>query len=202
MWIGNNSDTDLRFGTNNSTYGICLGGTNRGRWGFGTTYPAYGLHNALTVSTTIDPASSGVAYFLKSGGLVSSLGPLSAIPVGIGTVGAILAGSSCYTTSDARIKKDFTKLYDYVADAMLKVESLLYRYKSDDDTIPLHLGYKAQDLIRVGLPHCINFVPNEDMHVEDAEVDAEGIQYSVDYSKMVCLLHKLVFSNNRGKLTS
>ncbi|GMF48332.1 unnamed protein product [Phytophthora fragariaefolia] len=129
-WIGNNSDTDLRFGTNNSTYGICLGGTNRGRWGFGTTSPAYGLHNTLTVSTTIDAAGSGVAYFLKTGGLVSTLGPLSAIPVGIGTLGAILAGSGVYTTSDARIKKAFTKLYDYVADAMLKVEPLLFRYKS------------------------------------------------------------------------
>ncbi|GMF28903.1 unnamed protein product [Phytophthora fragariaefolia] len=89
-WIGNNSDTDLRFGTNNSTYGICLGGTNRGRWGFGTTSR---VHNTLTVSTTLGAAASGVAYFLKSGDLVSTLGPLSAIPVGICTVGAILAGS-------------------------------------------------------------------------------------------------------------
>ncbi|GMF62038.1 unnamed protein product [Phytophthora fragariaefolia] len=196
-WIGNNSDTDLRFGTNNSTYGICLGGANRGRWGFGTTSPAYGVHNTLTVSTILDAAGTGVAYFLKSNGLVSTLGPLSAIPVGIGTVGAILAGSGVYTTSDARLKKDFTKLYDYVADAMLKIEPLMFRYQSDDDTIPLQIGYKAQDLIRVGLPHCINFVPNEDMHVEDAEVDTEGIQYSVDYSKMVCLLHKLVLRQQR-----
>ncbi|GMF39275.1 unnamed protein product [Phytophthora fragariaefolia] len=196
-WIGNNSDTDLRFGTNNSTYGICLGGTNRGRWGFGTTSPAYGVHSTLTGSTTLDAAGTGVAYFLKAGGLVSTLGPLSAIPIGIGTVGAILAGSGVYTTSDARIKKDVTKLYDYVADAMLKVEPLLFRYKRDDDTIPLQLGYKAQDLIRVGLPHCINFVPNEDMHIEDGEVDTEGIQYSVDYSKMVCLLHKLALKQQK-----
>ncbi|GMF47696.1 unnamed protein product [Phytophthora fragariaefolia] len=60
-WLGNNSDTDLRFGTNNSTYGICLGGTNRGRWGFGTTSPAYGVHNTLTVSTTLDAGGTGVA---------------------------------------------------------------------------------------------------------------------------------------------
>ncbi|GMF55389.1 unnamed protein product [Phytophthora fragariaefolia] len=151
-WIGNNSDTDRRFGTNNSTYGICLGGTNRGRWGFGTTSPAYGLHNALRVSTIIDPVRSS---------------------------------------------KDFRKLYDYVADAMSKVEPLLFRYKSDDDTIPLQLGNKAQDLIRAGLVHCINFAPNEDMHVEDPEVDTESIQYSVDYSKMFCLLHKLVHKQQR-----
>ncbi|GMF49777.1 unnamed protein product [Phytophthora fragariaefolia] len=196
-WIGNNSDTDLRFGTNNSTYGICLGGTNRGRWGFGTTSPAYGLHNTLTVSTTLDAGGTGVAYFLKSGGLVSTLGPLSAIPVGIGTVGAIIAGSGCYTTSDARIKKDWTELNDDVCDAMLKVEPLLFRYKSDDDSVPLQLGYKAQALLRANLPHCINFTPNAEMHVEDPEVDTEGIQYSVDYSKMVCLLHKLVLRQQR-----
>ncbi|GMF37458.1 unnamed protein product [Phytophthora fragariaefolia] len=196
-WIGNNSDTDLRFGTNNSTYGICLGGTNRGRWGFGTTSPAYGVHNTLTVSTTLDAGATGVAYFLKSGGLVSTLGPLSAIPVGIGTVGAILAGSGIYTTSDARIKIDWTELNDDVCDAMLKVEPLLFRYKTDDDSVPLQIGYKAQALLRANLPHCINFTPNADMHVEDPEVDSPGLQFSVDYSKMVCLLHKLVLRLQR-----
>ncbi|GMF32542.1 unnamed protein product [Phytophthora fragariaefolia] len=196
-WIGNNSDTDVRFGTNNSTYGICLGGINRGRWGFGTASPVYGVHNALTVSSTLDAARSGVAYFLKSGGLVSTLGPLSAIPVGIGTVGAILAGSGIYTTSDARIKKDWTELNDDVCDAMLKVEPLLFRYKTDDHSVPLQIGYKAQDLLRANIPHCINFTPTKDMHVEDPAVDSPGLQFSVDYSKMVCLLHKLVLRQQR-----
>ncbi|GMF22350.1 unnamed protein product [Phytophthora fragariaefolia] len=196
-WIGNNSDSDLRFGTNNNTYGICLGGTNRGRWGFGTTSPAYDVHNALAVSTTIDPASSGVAYFLKSGGLVNTLGPHSAIPIGIGTLEALLASSGVYTTSDARIKKDWTELSDDVWDSMLKVEPLLFRSKTDDDSVPLQLGYKAQDLLRANISHCINFTPNADMHVEDPEVDTEGIQYSVDYSKMVCLLHLLVLRQQK-----
>ncbi|GMF41042.1 unnamed protein product [Phytophthora fragariaefolia] len=196
-WIGNNSDTDLRFGTNNSTYGICLGGTNRARWGFRTTSPAYGVHNTLTVSTTLDAGATGVAYFLKSGGLVSTLGPLSAIPIGIGTVGALLAGSGVYTTSDARLKKDWTELCDGVCNAMLRVEPLLFCYKTDDDSVPLQLGYKAQDLLRANISHCINFTPKADMHVEDPEVDPEGIQYSVDYSKVVCLLHKLVLRQQR-----
>ncbi|GMF27807.1 unnamed protein product [Phytophthora fragariaefolia] len=201
-WYGGNitpirAVLEVNNGTNNATRMTILGGTNAGRVGIGTTSPLYGLHNTLTASTTLDAGGSGVAYFLKSGGLVSTLGPLSAIPVGIGTVGAILAGSGCYTASDARLKKDVTKLYDYVADAMIRIEPLLFRYQSDDDTIPLQLGYKSQDLIRVGLPLCINFVPNEDMRIEDAEVDTEGIQYSVDYSKMVCLLHKLVLRQQK-----
>ncbi|KAF1774823.1 Intramolecular chaperone auto-processing domain [Phytophthora cactorum] len=115
----------------------------------------------------------------------------------IGTSGVILAGSGCYTTSDARIKKDFTPLSDDIADSMLHVEPLLFRYKNDDNSIPLQLGYKAHDLLRVGLPHCINFSPNENLHVEDPELDTEGIQYSVDYSKMVCLLHKLVLKQQK-----
>ncbi|GMF32580.1 unnamed protein product [Phytophthora fragariaefolia] len=160
-WIGNNSDTDLRFGTNNN------------------------------------PSGTGVAYFLKSGGLISSLGPLSPIPIGIGTVGAILAGSGCYTTSDARIKKDWTELSDDVCDAMLQIRPLLFRYKSDDQSVPLQLGYKAQDLLRANISHCINFTPNAEMHVEDREVDTEGIQYSIDYSKVVCLLHQLVLRQQR-----
>ncbi|GMG16718.1 unnamed protein product [Phytophthora fragariaefolia] len=168
----------------------------QGRWGFGTTSPAYGVHNALTVSTTLDAAGSGVAYFLKSGGLVSTLGPLSAIPVGIGTVGALLAGSGVYTTSDSRIKKDWTKLSDDVCGAMIQVEPLLFRYKTDDDSVPLQLGYKAQDLIRANIPHYINFVADETM-VAEGPYDADGIRYSVDYGKMVCLLHKLVIRQQK-----
>ncbi|GMF40694.1 unnamed protein product [Phytophthora fragariaefolia] len=195
-WLGNNSDTDLRFGTNNSTCGICLGGTNRGRWGFGTTNPSYGVHNTLTVSTTLDAAGTGVAYFLKSGDLVSTLGPLSAIPVGIGTVAAILAGSGIYTTSDARIKKDWIELNDDVCDSMLKVEPLLFWYKTDDDSVPLQIGYKAQDLLRANIPRTINFVADETM-VAEGPYDADGIRYSVDYGKMVCLLHKLVIRQQK-----
>ncbi|GMF60088.1 unnamed protein product [Phytophthora fragariaefolia] len=197
VFFDSSTDNDLKLGTNNATRVTILGGTNAGRVGIGSTSPAYGLHNTLTVSTALDAAGTGVAYFLKSGGLISSLGPLSAIPVGIGTVGAILAGSGVYTTSDARLKKDWTELCDDVCDAMLRIKPSLFRYKSDDDTIPLQIGYRAQDLIRVGLPHCINFVRNKDMHIEDAEVDTEGIQYSDDYSKMVCLLHKLVLRPQR-----
>ncbi|GMG16839.1 unnamed protein product [Phytophthora fragariaefolia] len=159
-FFGSSTDNDLKLGTNNATRMTILGGANAGRVGIGSTSPAHGLHNTLTVSTTLDAAGTGVAYFLKSGGLMSTLGPLSAIPVGIGTLGAILATCGCYTTSDARLNKDWTELNDDVCDAMLKVEPLLFRYKSDDDTIPLQIGYKAQALLRANLPHCINFTPN------------------------------------------
>jgi Chaperone of endosialidase len=160
--------------------------------GIGTNAWVAGLTVATTTSTTIDVAGSGYAYFLKSGGLVSTIGPSSSVAVGIKTSGALLASAGVYTTSDQRIKKDFTELSDSVVSGMLEVHPIMYRYKSQDETVPLQIGYCAQDLIRAGLPHCINIVDDENMHVEDESIDLEGKQFSVDYSKMVCLLHKLV----------
>ncbi|GMF57019.1 unnamed protein product [Phytophthora fragariaefolia] len=87
----------------------------------------------------------------------NTLGPLSAIAVGIGTSGALLAGTGCYTTSDARVKKDWSELSDDIGYARLEVKPLLFRYKSQPNSVPLQLGYRAQDLLRAGLPHCVNY---------------------------------------------
>ncbi|GMF55270.1 unnamed protein product [Phytophthora fragariaefolia] len=87
-------------------------------------------------------------------------------------------GRSCHTTTAG---VNHTRHHRHPFSAALGTDGsppVAFRYLTDDSSVPLQLGYKAQDLICVGLPHCINFVPNEDMHIEDAEVDTEGIQYS------------------------
>ncbi|GMF41293.1 unnamed protein product [Phytophthora lilii] len=189
MWIGTHTANDIIFGTNSSTKMVL---TSAGRLGIGTNTPAAQLDVSGSVSSTIDAGGSGVAYFTRTSGLVSTIGPLSGISVSVRASNAFLAGSGFYTTSDVRIKKDFTELTDSVADGMLMVQPILYRYKTQTDSTPLQLGYRAQDLIRAGLPHVINFIDVDDLPVEDPEVDALNIQYSLDYSRIVCLLHKLV----------
>ncbi|GMF37831.1 unnamed protein product [Phytophthora lilii] len=189
MWIGTHTANDIIFGTNSSTKMVL---SSAGRLGIGTNSPAAQLDVSGSVSTTIDAGGSGVAYFTRTSGLVSTIGPLSSINVSVRASNAFLAGAGFYTTSNVRIKKDFTELTDSVADGMLMVQPILYRYKTQDSSTPLQLGYRAQDLIRAGLPHPINFIDVDDLAIEDPEVDTLNIQYSIDYSKIVCLLHKLV----------
>ncbi|DBA01711.1 TPA: LOW QUALITY PROTEIN: hypothetical protein N0F65_010362 [Lagenidium giganteum] len=183
-YMGTVSNNDLRLMTNNGTKVTV---TNAGRVGIDQMQFLNG-----SVTSTIDVSALGVAYFLKSGGLISTIGPLSSIDVSVKASNAILAGNGVYTTSDQRIKKDFVKLDDSIVNGMLKVEPVMYRYKSQTDSTPLQLGNKAQDLIKNGLPHCINYINVDDLPVEDPTVDVENVQFSVDYSKMVCLLHKVV----------
>ncbi|KAE9088868.1 hypothetical protein PF006_g25483 [Phytophthora fragariae] len=127
MFIGTMTNNDLRFGCNDSTK---LTIQQTGRVGIGTSSPGAFLEVSGSVSSTIDVGGSGVAYFLKTGGLVSTTGPLSSINVSIKSSNAVLAGAGFYTTSDARLKKDFTELDDSIADAMLRVKPLLFRYKN------------------------------------------------------------------------
>ncbi|KAE9148302.1 hypothetical protein PF006_g7095 [Phytophthora fragariae] len=117
--MGTVSANDFRMMTNNSTRMII---TSTGHVGIGTNTPLYGLHCTSTVSPTIDAGASGVAYFRTSGGLVSTVGPISSVAVGICCSGALVASTGVYCWSDQRLKKDFTRLGDDVCDKMLSVE--------------------------------------------------------------------------------
>ncbi|DBA01442.1 TPA: hypothetical protein N0F65_007339 [Lagenidium giganteum] len=140
---------------------------------------------AFQLNNGANTTSTNAAYFyiweLKVSGVHWSM---SSTGVSIKASNAILAGAGVYTTSDARIKKDFAPVDDSAVEGMLKVEPILYRCKNQDESIPLQLGYKTQDLIRQGLPHCIKYVEVEKRPIDDKETDLENVQYSVDYSKI------------------
>jgi len=166
-----------------------------GRVAVGSAPATAGFYCASTVSQSIDSGGSGVAYFLKSGGLITTIGPLSSIAVGVRSAGAILASNGVYTTSDRRIKKDIVDM-DPALD-ILKINPVLYRYKNQDESVPLQCGYIAQDLIKAGLPHVINFTEQEGLEVEDETVDIKDVQFSVDYSKICVLLHLALKSHQK-----
>ncbi|POM81459.1 Hypothetical protein PHPALM_568 [Phytophthora palmivora] len=185
-YLGTVSNSDLRFMTNNS-FKVAI--TNAGRMGIGTNAPAALLDVSGSVSSTLDIAGSGVAYFLKSGGLVSTIGPLSSIAVSIKASSAVLAGAGFYTTSDKRIKKDIEPISESVGDSILDLIPVQYRYKSQGDDVPLQIGYIAQDAIKLGLGSIVNFNDREGLDVEDDSVDVKDVMFSIDYSKICVLLH-------------
>ena len=180
--------------SNNLAFNI-YGNTNQltisaaGGVGIGTVYTTSGLSVAASSSATIDITAAGVAYFLKTGGLVSTVGPLSSIAVSIKASGAILAGAGVYTTSDRRVKKYIEPIDQSLGDKLMSIDPVVYRYNNQDETIEKQIGYIAQDCIKAGISQVVNFHENEEMKVEDPDVDTEGIQYSIDYSKIAVLLH-------------
>ncbi|KAE9218440.1 hypothetical protein PF004_g13863 [Phytophthora fragariae] len=97
--MGTVSANDYRMMTNNSTRMTI---TSAGRVGIGITAPLYGLHCTTTATVTIDAGASGVAYFRTSGGLVSTVGPISSVAVGICCSGALVASTGVYCWSDQR----------------------------------------------------------------------------------------------------
>ncbi|KAJ8548467.1 hypothetical protein ON010_g11206 [Phytophthora cinnamomi] len=190
MYIGTFTNNDLRLGTNDGT-NLTIQATT-GRVGIGTTSPLYELYVGITVSTTIDAGSTGVAYFKQSGGLISTTGPISSVPIAIACAGSMLSSTAYYTYSDRRLKHSFEPVEDSVCDGLLQIEPCMFKYKTDSEDSPMHLGYCAQDMLKANLYHCINYVSNPDLHVEDEKVDLEGLQMTVDYGKVSCLLHKLI----------
>ncbi|GMF24760.1 unnamed protein product [Phytophthora lilii] len=136
--------------------------SSAGRVGIRTGSPSAILDVSGSVSSTKDIAGSGVAYFLRSGGLVSTIGPLSSIAVSIKASSAMLAGAGFYTTSDKRIKTNIQPIDKSVGDSILDLNPVQYRYKSQGDDVPLQIGYIAQDAIKLGLGSIVNFTDRKD----------------------------------------
>ncbi|KAJ8507129.1 hypothetical protein ON010_g19001 [Phytophthora cinnamomi] len=167
MFIRTMSNYALRFGTADSTRMTITAGTTPGRVGIGTASPLYGMYVGITVSTTIDTWATGVAYFKQSGGLVNTTGPIIPAPIAIACAGSMLSSTAYCTYSGRRLKHCFEPVEDEVCDALLKIEPYMFKYKTDSEDAPMHLGYCAQDMLKAGLYHCVNYVSNPDLHVED-----------------------------------
>ncbi|GMF37147.1 unnamed protein product [Phytophthora lilii] len=185
-YFGTTSTNDLVLMTAN-TRRVTV--SSAGRVGIGTGSPSAILDVSGSVSSTIDIGGLGVAYFLKSGGLVSTIGPLSSIAVFYKASSAMLAGAGFYTTSDKRIKTNIEPIDESVGDSILDLSPVQYLYKSHGDDVKLQIGYIAQDAIKLGLGSIVNFTDRAGLDVEDESVDLRDIIFSMDYSEVCVLLH-------------
>ncbi|KAG6944233.1 hypothetical protein JG688_00017193 [Phytophthora aleatoria] len=179
---------------------MCLTSTNR--LGVGTTNPSCGLHVTTNVNTTLDASGSGISYFLRTGGLVTTLGPISGVAMAIQASGAIVASGGFYATSDARRKNFFDTLdRTKIMAGLLVATPKLYRFKSQAETVPLMVGYSAQELIKNSMGGVISYIPNDSLVVEDPTVDILATEFNVDYSRMSCYIHIGLIELN-SKLTT
>jgi len=183
-YMGTTSNNDFVIMTNNSRK---MTVTASGNVCIGTNSPV-GL---LTVfgynSTTIDSLGAGVSYFLKNGGLIQTVGPITNQPISIYCSGCIWAGGNgVFTTSDKRLKENIVDLDESLISDIFNINAVSFNYKNNKDN--KQIGFIAQDLIKNKLGLVVNFNKRENLPIEDPILDTKDIEYSVDYSKLTVYL--------------
>lgn len=185
-FIGNITQNDLKFGVNNSTkMTISSASSTSGFIGIGTSSPVVPLDVSTSgTSRTFDVGGLGYGQLSKTT-TTFSIGPVTTNITAQFSNSVLLSTGSYYTISDQRIKKNFTEIKDTTS-FIRNVNPCLFEYRNDSGQ--KYLGYKAQDVAKESI-ELINFIDNPNMKIE-GEGDIEGVQLSVDYTKVCCLLHK------------
>ena len=152
---------------------------------------SYPLHIAKSVNGISIPSTSGAcAYFTTGSTSLTSIVGTTSASVSAYMSGACWSATGFYSTSDQRLKHNITELDDDVPLKILSINPIMFTFKEDKDHV-LHLGYVAQDFVKNKLTQVITLHKNDEL-TEESEYDAEGIQYSIDYSKVCCYLHKTI----------
>ncbi|DBA02161.1 TPA: hypothetical protein N0F65_004796 [Lagenidium giganteum] len=188
-FIGTLSLNSLKFGVNDSTkMTISASSGTVGYIGIGTSTPNTPLDVRGTQSRTFAAPSANYGQ-LGTTSTTFSIGPVSVGVCATFADSVLLTAGSYYTTSDRRLKTNITELPD-TTDFVRNVSPVAFDYKSGSDR--RCIGYIAQDVARTSI-ELINFMDNETLKVE-GDGDIEGVQLSVDYTKICCLLHKAMQS--------
>lgn len=182
----NNSANRIQFDPYGSSNAFVI--QNNKHCGINTT-PSYYLDVNGSDTVTIDVGGSGYGQLSKTT-TTFTIGPLASQSVTARFSHSILLSSGSYfTTSDFRIKENFEKLDERIINQYIETEPCVWSYKNQKER---QVGYIAQDLMKKELNFLINVIENESMEEyidSDGFKSAAGYQYSVDYTKMVCLLH-------------
>ena len=192
VFIGSLSNNDLRLGVNNSTkLTISAGASTAGFVGIGTSLPDIPFSVQLNKSYNVDQASAGWSKVsFGSASISTGIGPTSQNISGLFSSGVLC--SSLWVQSDLRLKTNFKKLDYSIADKMLTIRPYLYQYKDNRTNGKFEVGYIAQDLLKAGISECVDVIKCHDLAVVDAYWDIKDFSYTIDYPRMVCLLHETV----------
>ncbi|GMF33949.1 unnamed protein product [Phytophthora lilii] len=163
-WIGNITNNDLKFGTNNSTTMIL---TTTGRLGLGTTNPSAPLHVPGSNSFVFGAGGTTV-YRLRtdSGATESALGPITYLVAGI--FGGYIACTAMAMTSDHRLKKNIQPCpIDRVKRLYDSCEVKLYEWNESENKPGQEVGLIAQDLVSAHLTDLTSVFYRDD--IEEGE---------------------------------
>ncbi|KAG6943916.1 hypothetical protein JG688_00017362 [Phytophthora aleatoria] len=181
-WIGTRTNSDLRFGVNDSTAMILTAG---GRLGLGTTSPNVPLHIPGTTSISYGNGSTMVYRLRTNNGITeAALGPILYDTTAV--FGGYISCAALATTSDQRLKRGIQSaplnrvkiLYD-------KCEVKVYEWIPSEKRQGQEVGLIAQDLVRAGLTDLVSVFHRDGMHEgEDPNISPKDVQLNVDYSRI------------------
>lgn len=107
--------------------------------------------------------------------------------IGLWVENSIWCGSTVYSSSDIRLKRDIEPIPLDEAKKLLNVQAVSYRWKKDtEDNMP-EIGCIAQDLLEAGLAPLVSFCPNN-----DKENFPEGYQLGLQYSRLPIYMLELI----------
>jgi hypothetical protein len=166
-----------------------------GNIGIGTSSPNFPLQIDTSQSTTI----SNYGYINTNGNTGFVSGGSGSISVAIKCTHRIVSGE-INLLSDRRIKKDISDIEDDEAISFLNIKPVHYTLKRSNTR---SYGYIAQDILKYGalknnkyiLEDIINICPEEGIEEEiddDGFINPANTIFSVNYPKIVPILHKII----------
>ena len=166
-----------------------------GNCGFGITSASYPIHINASSSDNI----SSYGYINTSGNIGFVSGSSGTIFVGLKCANRIVSGE-INLVSDRRIKKEITDITDEEAKAFLSIRPVHYSLKKCNSP---SYGYIAQDILKHEALKHNRYILEDIINVHkepglEETVDEDGFVspadgcFSVNYPKIVPLLHKII----------
>ena len=158
------------------------------RVGINQTNPTCPLHIAGSAIIQIPTPYTEIG----NGGIIHSQTSVITRSLGLRVESGALFQTTIWISSDRRLKTNITDLD--LSESMKFVQSIepkKYNLKVDTDERHKHIGYIAQDLLKLGYVDLINFTEKKDFPATE-DGDIPDVALSVDYQKVTVILHKVL----------
>lgn len=164
--------------------------TSGGRFGIGTSSPQF----PLDINGSANNSTLNSFGYLAGSGSGTATGYTNR-PFSIRTSSGIwVTGSEIDVLSDIRSKRNIDTIPEEIVNKVLKTVPIKYQYNSQhEDDKRFHLGYRAQDLVKRGLPELVGFVEaDEPLGDQDIECDDGSIIHLRNNQRLVVNMHEII----------
>lgn len=161
-----------------------------GRVGIGVSSPVYPLDvQAQVLNSTLN----SFGYLAGSGSGTATGYTNRAFSIRT-SAGIWVTGSEIDVLSDARSKRNINTISNDLVDKVMRLEPIRYQYKTQhDEDVRYHLGYRAQDMVKRGLPDLVGYAEaDEPLGDQDIECDDGSVVYLRGNQRLIVNMHEMI----------